>query len=133
MMSTSADNTVWIVSSDSKLASKVESLLGPLTGHQVTTTPERLEETAFADPKPAAPDLVVVDIGDDIDSGVETIRCLRRARIKAPIVVLTKNFSRDFGAKIVSEGVRYYLAHDFCQEEFQEVAESLLKMRRSAG
>ena len=78
------------------------------------------------------PRVVVLDVGSNLDRGRELIRRLRRVRVTAPMIVVTDDCSRDFGAKIISEGVRYYLVRDFGGEEFVEVVESLLHPRPPA-
>ena len=69
------------------------------------------------------PDFIVLDIGRNVDRGEEAIHQIRRLRIEAPILVVTEDFSRDFGAKILSLGIRYYLPKDFAPAEFLELVE----------
>ena len=124
--------TVWIVSQDTNLVLAIEPLLRPLADSVLKVVPEQLLTEPFWSPRPAAPDLVVLDLGEDLDSGLRAILQMRKARFRMPIVVISCDFSREFGVKIVSEGVRYYFARDFCRSEFCEVAESLLKNRQSS-
>jgi len=118
---------VWVISADDQLADRIGELLRPVTDRIGRFEPETIKEESFWTHKLPDPALVILDIDRDIAWGVWALQRLRRARVQAPVVVLTQDFSRDFGAKIISEGVRYYFSHDFCQEEFLEVAESLLK------
>ncbi|MCB2153757.1 hypothetical protein KQI84_02630 [bacterium] len=124
--------TVWIVSQDNDLVQMIEPLLRPLADSVTEVNPEQLMTERFWSPRPEVPGLVVLDVGSDLDGGLRAIRRIRKARFRMPIVVFTCDFSREFGVKIVSEGVRYYFARDFCQSEFCEVAESLLKNRQSS-
>jgi DNA-binding NarL/FixJ family response regulator len=117
----------WIVSGNEVLIDRIKPLLLPLTGRVQTIDAEQFDEEAFWSPRPPAPGLIVLDIDHRVDWGVSAIHKLRQARIRAPIVVMTEDFSHEFGAKILSEGVRYYFAHDFCRQEFRDLAESLLK------
>jgi DNA-binding NarL/FixJ family response regulator len=102
-------------------------LLHPLAEQIVQIAPETTDQQELWINKAPVPRLIVLDIDRDVDQGFRIIQRLKRARKDAPVVVLTEDFSRDFGRKIISEGVRYYFSYDFCNDEFLKVAESLLK------
>lgn len=124
--------TVWIVSQDTDLVRTIDPLLRPLADSVIEIKPEQLLNERFWTPRPNAPGLVVLDVEEDLDGGLRAIRRIRKARFRMPIVVITADVSREFGIKIVSEGVRYYFARDFCESEFREVAESLLRNKQSS-
>jgi DNA-binding response OmpR family regulator len=72
--------------------------------------------------------LIILDVAHDMDRGLRTIQKLKRHRVNAPIIAFTQNISREFGAKIISQGVRYYFSRDFNPRELLEVADSYLKV-----
>ena len=121
------EETAWIVSDNPALVDRIKPLLQPLTSQLRIVETQEFDDESFWTPRPTIPDLVILDIGSSIDWGVVAIQRLRLARVRAPIVVITADFSHEFGAKILSEGIRYYFAHDFCSREFHDLAESLLK------
>ena len=120
---------VWVISADLTLTARIEEVLQPLTEEVIKLAPQPMHQETFWTDKPPCPALIVLDIDRDIELGLEIIKSVKRARIRAPMVVLTRDFSRKFGAKIISEGIRYYFPYDFCQHEFLQVAESLLKIK----
>lgn len=124
---------VWVISNEASLAQRVEDVVRPLAGNVSRLTRADVENEGFWNPLPASPDLIVLDIGSEVDWGLWALRRLKRGRIKAPIVVVTGNLSREFGEKILPEGVRYYVARDFSATEFREVTESLLKLKRPSA
>ncbi len=74
------------------------------------------------------PSMVVLDVGGDLGSGARTLRQFKECGNSTPVVVLTRDASRDFAEKILSQGVVYYLTHDFLPNEFLDVAKNLLKL-----
>ena len=118
---------VWLISDTPALVGSIRKLLA---ADRVTLRPMSLEAIEQEEYRPgtvALPALMLLDIGEDVDRGCRIIRQLRRARLATPVVVLTASLSRDFGAKIISEGIRYYFPHDYCKEELLELVRSLLK------
>ena len=114
----------WILSNDAQVIDRVARLLE-----------ERKCEVLRSDALPPAsagapevePALVLLDTGGDVDRGAATLQEIKRRRIKAPVVVLTQKLCREFGEKILTQGIRYYFPQEFCEEEFIEVVSSLLK------
>jgi DNA-binding NarL/FixJ family response regulator len=123
----SLDEKVWIISGNTGLVERIETLLHPLAEQIVQIAPETTDQQEFWINKSSEPTLIVLDIDRDVDQGFRIIQRLKRARKDTPVVVLTEDFSRDFGRKIISEGVRYYFSYDFCKDEFLKVAEILLE------
>lgn len=126
-------DTAWLISADAALAGRIQPLLLPLTGDVRVVDAQEFDGEAFWLPRPAHPSLVILDVDCRLDWGASAIQRLRQARIKAPVVVITKDFSQDFGAKILSEGIKYYLAYDFCDRELRELAASLLRVPPSVS
>ncbi len=125
--------TAWVVSGDESLVARMTALLVPLADEVRVVDSSEFERDTFWAPRPSAPNLVILDIGDRLDWAVAVIQRLKQVRIRAPIVVVTEDFSRDFGAKILSQGIRYYLGRDFFDQEFHDLVESLLKQPHSPG
>ena len=122
------EERVWLISDSPVLVQSIETLLAPDRVPIMKMGQKTIEQETFR--KSPAPAIVLLDIGADVDRGLRTIQHLKRARLLAPMVVLTSAFSRDFGAKIISEGIRYYFSHDFCKEELLELMHTLLKRER---
>src|SRR5690606_13934701 len=121
---------VWLVSNESVLCNRIEMAIRTVSDQISRVRKEELESEGFWTPLPRTPDLIILDVESDVDWGMSAIRRLKRARMKAPLVVITATFSREFGEKILTEGVRYYFAHDFSTSEFREVVESLIKLKQ---
>lgn len=119
---------VWVIGAGEALTQKIERTLRPLAPRLRLLTAQDLGlndlEGAL---RASAPPLVVVDIGEDTDWGLGVIQAIKRARGRTATVVLTECFSRDFGVKIISEGIDYYFSHDFCRAEFLKLARSIFK------
>ena len=120
---------VWIISDNEALSRGIRQLLAGLSVATSILDPAAVDKDDFWERKPGQLKLVILDVNGRLDWGWEFIRRIRLARIQAPMVVLTEMFSRDFGAKIISQGVRYYFSHDYCKEEFLEVAQNLINPR----
>lgn len=117
---------VWIISANPALVEKIEKVLRPLT-RRIQVLPPALAGEGLEDKlRGGAPGLIVIDLGADMDWGMGVLRDIKQASSQIPTVVLTEEFSREFGAKILSEGVSYYFPHDFAETEFERLARSLL-------
>ncbi|GAB4321413.1 MAG: hypothetical protein Kow0059_16120 [Candidatus Sumerlaeia bacterium] len=121
---------VWIISRNDALAQQLIGVLQSLTTEVCHVKPESMTEGLFRRRQGEKPGLVVLDVGRDVDGALRIIQSIKRHRIKAPIVVVTDECSRDFGAKIISQGVRYYFTRDFNPREFLQVAGSYLKINK---
>jgi DNA-binding NarL/FixJ family response regulator len=122
-----AGKTVWLATADEETSKRICNLLGTLDCSVIPIRPG-MDETE--DPWEWArrkPEIVVLDIGGNVDWGCRVIDTIQRKRRETRIVVLTGAFSREFGAKIVSRGLRYVFPHDFCPGEFLEVMRSLAR------
>ncbi|OPZ08387.1 MAG: hypothetical protein BWZ08_01199 [candidate division BRC1 bacterium ADurb.BinA292] len=121
---------VWIITPHRTVHQRIERLLRPLPAEVVRRERVLEDPRGSARPKPR-PQLVVLDVDEDMEQGARVIEALRRGRLDAPLIVLTRAFTRDFGARILSLGVRYYFSQDFCESEFREVVQSLLRLPAS--
>ncbi len=129
---TGREPLVWVVSADAALGERIVQLLRARVGPPRLLTPQAVGREEFWTRLREKPRLIVLDLGTELDWGRAAIRRARRARVEAPVVVMAEAFSRDFGAKIISEGVRYHLLRQFCDQEFLSVIESLLRLREQS-
>jgi DNA-binding NarL/FixJ family response regulator len=119
---------MWVVSGDPALCERIEQLTrGMAHVRQIRSEQVLADEFWQGRPEPP-PAVVVLDIDADPDWGANSIHRIRQVRMGEAIIVLTRDFSREFGAKIISQGIRYYFAREFSEEEFLAVIESLLKI-----
>ena len=116
---------VWLFSASAALRGRIQSLIEPLAG-PIRLLPGIWDKNLPGLLTEIQPALIMIDIAHDMNQGLRILRTLKRSRNRAPIVVLTEDFSKEFAAKILSEGIRYYFSHDFCERELLELAGSLL-------
>jgi ActR/RegA family two-component response regulator len=88
--------------------------------------PEKVSSADFWRERPCAPAAVVIDLHEGYEPGRAVLQALKRARIDSPVIVLTPEFSREFGTKIVSLGVSYCLARDCDDAELFEALTGLV-------
>jgi DNA-binding NarL/FixJ family response regulator len=124
---TPGEAALWLISDSPAIVASIRGLLAPDKVSIRQMSLPAIEHEVYRPGMVSAPALMLLDIGEDVDRGCRIIRQLRRARLHTPVVVLTASLSRDFGAKIISEGIRYYFSHDYCREELLELVQSLLK------
>ena len=120
---------IWVLTANAELRERIRALLAPLTHRIETMLPAELGQGDGLQLQGSQPALVILDIGREVSEGTRAMQAIKRLRIHAPLVVLTEEFSKDFGAEIISRGVRYYFSHDFVQDEFIQVVKSLLEKR----
>ena len=116
----------WILSGDAVVSRRVAQLLEERKCKVLRS--EALPPISAGPLEREQPVLILLDTAGDVNNGASILQEIRRRRIKAPVIVLTQEFSHEFGKKIISQGVRYYFLRDFCEEEFAEVVASLLKV-----
>jgi DNA-binding NtrC family response regulator len=115
---------VWIVAATAPLRRRVERLAEQAGAAARCIDPARIEAEIHGGRR--WPAVVILDIASDMEWGRRVIQRLKRAGTRTPVVVIAEEISREFGAKIVSEGVQYYFPRQFSDEEFMEVIGSLL-------
>ena len=128
-----AQRTAWVIGLDDRLAKRVRTCLEGEGFTACLIHPGPQATAAQWLEQYPEPGVVVLDVGANVDWGVGIIEGVRRLRIGAPLIVMTRDFSREFGAKILSAGVRYYFPHDFSATEFLEVVRNLERRGRSSG
>lgn len=122
--------SLWVVSDDAEFCERVKQALSEeLEAIRVVTRGD-LGERGFwraAAPVPAA---VLLDSGEDLDWAAGVLRDIKRAHLRAPVIVASRELSKDFGTKIVSEGANYFLLREFEPGELREAATSLIRQAR---
>ena len=116
---------VWVVGRDPAMWRRIATLMD-WTEPPWLLPPETAADDRFWKRGAQRPRLILLDLEGELDWGRDLMRRARRARLEAPVVVLAESFSRDFGAKIISEGILFHFSRDFCDEEFISVLRSLL-------
>ena len=124
---------VWLVTADERMRQDIRGLLQTLECEIVAIDPVRSNTGNPWEWSEASPDIVVLDIGEDMDWGGQTMDAIHQGGHNVPLVVLTHSFSREFGAKIIPRGMCYYFPRDFCPHEFLEVIRNLVERRASLG
>lgn len=118
---------LWVICDDDAIQGRIESTLEEdhvcLRMHSRAT----VTRAGFWRESLTLPGAVLLDLADDLDGGARVLRDIKSARVRAPVIVLSKEFNTEFGNKIVSEGASYFLPRDFDAEEFREVVRALLK------
>lgn len=120
------DAQVWVISANADLSQRLLDLLKKEKHHVQIVDPDTLGDDNLSRLPSAQLKLIILDVDHNVARGMQIIQRIKRARIKAPMVVLTEEFSRDFGANILSAGVQYYLSYDFCESEFIDLTQTLL-------
>ena len=119
--------SVWVVTSDPELCERLSLTLEPWADRLAVCDLDALTSPALRASRAGDLRLIVLDVDRHLDQSSRAIQSLRNARINAPVVVITDAYSREFGAKIISQGVKSHFLHDYCEEELLEVASSLLQ------
>lgn len=117
---------LWVVSDDSQLCGRVESTLEGGTCLRPISRAAAVE-AGFWRGTLTLPGAVLLDLDDDLDWGARVLRYIKGARVRTPVIVLSRDFSEEFGNKIVPEGASYFLPWNFDPDELREVVRVLLK------
>lgn len=124
---------VWLVTADERMRQDICGLLQTLECEIVAIDPARSNTENPWEWSEASPNIIMLDIGEDMDWGGRIIDAIHHGGRNIPLVVLTRNFSREFGAKIIPRGMCYYFPRDFCPHEFLEVIRNLVERQASPG
>ncbi|MBX3727597.1 MAG: hypothetical protein KF858_00285 [Candidatus Sumerlaeia bacterium] len=117
---------VLVVGGDEKLRTRLSRCLLHLGCNECDYDPDEVASADFWRERPCAPAAVVIDLREGFEPGRAVLQALKRARIDSPVIVLTPDFSREFGTKIVSLGVSYCLARDCDDGELLEALTGLI-------
>jgi DNA-binding NarL/FixJ family response regulator len=126
------ENGLWIISDDAALCECAEQeLKDECPIRRISST--LVHSPSFWRGCGCYPGVILLDIGDRVDWGVQVLRAIKRARVPSPVIVTSETFSKEFGTKIVSEGVSYCLQKGFECSELREVVVSLIKPLQDSG
>jgi len=75
------------------------------------------------------PLFIILDVDHDLNWGTGVLRLLRRAHPRAPILIISDDFTKSFGRKILSQGVQFHFSRNFADDEARELLGSVLATR----
>lgn len=114
---------ILIVDSNEELRSLLEGVLSEL-GHAVVATGSRAEALARNDLKEF--DLVISDLTDETEGGVQIFSELKRKRLLVPVVVSTEEGRHPDIVKAFRLGAANYLRQPYDKEELRNIVEKTL-------
>ncbi len=130
MKSREKEDSLWVVSDDAEFCERVRKVLEDQLLPIRILGRGRVKKLGFWREEPALPGAVLLDPDDDLDWAVGVLRDIKRAHIRSPVIVASRELDKDFGTKIVSEGVSYFLLREFEPRELREAATGLIRQSR---
>lgn len=125
-----APDTLWVITGDDELRHCAETKLRDGTCKVEFIHPDALADRAWFRICKVIPGVILLDVDQDMDRSAAILRSLKRAQIRAPIIAICNEFTKEFGTKIVSEGVSYCLLRGSDCGELQEVVSCLINSRK---
>lgn len=125
----------WIISSDDAIRGRLVTLLEGM-GSGLAVLPHHDDEglrKALRAGDSNAPPFIILDVDHDLNWGMSVLRMLRRVHPRVPILIISDDFSKSFGRKILSQGVQFHFSRNFADDEARELLGSVLatKPRKS--
>ncbi len=117
---------ILIVDNNDELRSTLEQVLRDL-GHSVVATGDRDEALAREDLDEF--DLIISDLTDDADSGVQLLSELKRKRLLVPVVVSSDETQQPGIVKAFKMGAANYLRSPYNKEELRNIVEKTLSYK----
>ena len=117
---------ILIVDNNDELRSSLEQVLRDL-GHSVVATGDRDEALAREDLEEF--DLIISDLTDDADSGVQLLSELQRKRLLVPVVVSSDETQQPGIVKAFKMGAANYLRLPYNKEELRNIVEKTLSYK----
>ncbi len=114
---------ILIVDDNQELRSSLEEVLREL-GHDVVATGERAVALEREDLDEF--DLIISDLTDDADSGVQLLSELKRKRLLVPVVISSDEAQQPGVVKAFKLGAVNYLRHPYDKEELCSIVEKTL-------
>lgn len=114
---------ILIVDDNQELRTSLEEVLREL-GHDVVATGERAEALERDDLDEF--DLIISDLTDDADSGVQLLSEIKRKRLLVPVVVSSDEAQQPGVVKAFKLGAVNYLRHPYDKEELCSIVEKTL-------
>jgi DNA-binding NarL/FixJ family response regulator len=119
---------VWVVSENPEVCLRISGLLSKYGVCHKEIAPTDLDADEAWGDRWTRPPLIVLDVDHKLDRGRRHVQKIYQRYPEMPVVILTSDFSREFGSKILSQGVLYYFSYDFLENEFKELMGSLLHL-----
>ena len=117
---------ILIVDNNDELRSTLEQVLRDL-GHSVVATGDRDEALSRDDLEDF--DLIISDLTDDADSGVQLLSELKRKRLLVPVVVSSDETQQPGIVKAFKMGAANYLRLPYNKEELRNIVEKTLSYK----
>lgn len=114
---------ILIVDNNDELRAMLEQVLRDL-GHDVVATGERAEALAREDLDDF--DLIISDLTDDADSGIQILSELKRKRLMVPVVVSSGESQQPGVVKAFKMGAANFLRLPYNKEELRGIVEKTL-------
>jgi serine/threonine-protein kinase RsbW len=114
---------ILIVDDNQELRASLEEVLREL-GHEVVATGNRAEALERDDIDEF--DLIISDLTDDADSGVQLLSEIKRKRLLVPVVVSSDEAQQPGVVKAFKMGAVNYLRHPYDKEELCSIVEKTL-------
>ena len=114
---------ILIVDDNDELRASLESVLREL-GHEVVATGDRIVALARDDLDEF--DLIISDLTDDAESGVQLLSEIKRKRLMVPVVVSSDEAQQPGVVKAFKMGAVNYLRHPYDKEELCNIVEKTL-------
>lgn len=125
------EDCLWVVSDDAELYARMEKALKGIQCDVRIITKDEVGVPGFWRKIERLPGAVLLDLDEDLDGGVSVVRDIKRAHSRLPLIVISKELNQEFGTKIVTEGVSYYLLRDFDPAELSDVVDGLVRPQRN--
>lgn len=117
---------ILIVDDNDELRAALENVLKEL-GHDVVATADRGAAVTRADLDEF--DLIISDLTDDAESGVEILSELQRKRLAVPVVVSSDEAQKPGIVKAFKMGAANYLRLPYNKEELRQIVEKTLSYK----
>lgn len=117
---------ILIVDSHTELRSSLEEVLSEL-GHEVVAVSSR--ETAIARSDLNSFDLIISDLNDDADGGMQILSEVQRKQLLVPVVVSTEEAGQPGVVKAFRMGAANYLRRPYDKDELRHVVEKTLSYK----
>jgi len=118
-----AKRRILIVDSNAELRALLEQVLGDL-GHEVVATGSREEALARDDLEDF--DLVISDLTDDAEGGVQILSELKKKQLLVPIVVSSEETNQNGIVKAFKMGAANFLRRPYDKDELRNIVEKTL-------
>ncbi|HEX7997400.1 MAG TPA: ATP-binding protein [Pyrinomonadaceae bacterium] len=117
---------ILIVDNNDELRAMLEQVLREL-GHEVVATGDRAEALAREDLEEF--DLIISDLTEDADSGVQLVSELKRKRLLVPVVVSTDEAQQPGLVKAFKMGAANFLRQPYNKEELRSIVDKTLSYK----